>query len=157
LIVVLALVGGLAVLVAGAALGRSAGAERRRALGGVVAELATARIEAMRRGAAAVAEVRCGEGAVWFEAGSRRAEWPAKGLTLSDEAGRVLLPARVRFEASGRCDARRWDVHRVAPESGGGSGGRIAWIEFDPISGAVRLGGLQGEKGPRAGVTEVVR
>lgn len=155
-ILVVALVGGIAVLVLSGVVGRSVGAERRRAVGGLVAELTTARVEAMRSGAAVAAEARCAGGRLLFAAGDRRAEWRAPGVLLTDDSGRVLDPARVRFQPSGRADARGWGVMVREEASATGAAGRMCRIEFDPVSGAAMVR-REGE-GSRAGlVEEVVR
>jgi hypothetical protein len=155
-ILVVALVGGIAVLVLSGVVGRSVGAERRRAVGGLIAELTTARVEAMRSGAAVDAEARCAEGTLRYEAGDRRAEWRAPGVLLADGSGRVLDPARVRFQPSGRADVLGWGVFVKDEASASSAAGRMWRIEFDPVSGAAMLR-REGEASRAGLVEEVIR
>lgn len=155
-ILVVALIGGIAVLVLSGVVGRSEGSERRRAVGGLIAELATARVEAMRSGEAVSAEARCVKGRLLFTAGGRRAEWRAPGLLLADESGKVLELARVRFQPSGRVDVRGWGVMVKDEASATSAAGRMWRIEFDPISGAAMLR-REGEASRSGQVEEVIR
>lgn len=153
LILVVVLIGGISALVVSALVGRSAGAERRRAAGNLVAALATSRVDAMRTGAAVTVEARCAEGKLTFAVGDRVTEWPARGLEIADVAGAPLRPARVRFQPSGRCDAQTWllVVENAAQPA---VAGRMWRVEFDPVSGAASLR-REGDP-PRVGVVEEI-
>ncbi len=153
-ILVVVLVGGIAGVIAVGLAGRSVGAERRRAVGGLVAELATARVEAMRTGRPVEAEAWVREGRLEFESGDRRTGWPVRRLGFVDERGRILERVGVRYQASGRADVRRWGL--VDPgESARAAAGRIGWIEFDAVSGAAFLR-REGEL-PANAVQEIAR
>lgn len=153
LIIVVVLIGGIAAVVAGSLVGRSLGAERRRAVGELVAGLATARVEAIRSGRAVSAEAEFDGVQLKLDVEGRSTHWPARGLRLMDDSGRRLERSRVRFQASGRADAREWII-AAEPASIGGSPGRIWRIEFDPVSGAAML--RNQDEPSRAGVVEEV-
>ncbi|MBL8746471.1 MAG: hypothetical protein JNK58_08970 [Phycisphaerae bacterium] len=153
MILVIVLVGGISGLVITAFAGRSVGAERRRAAGELVAALATARVDAMRTGRPVLVEARCRDDRLRLSIGEREMNWPARGLALADSFGRPLEPARVRFLPSGRCDAQAW-VLLVRDAARADSAGRMARVEFDPVSGAASLR-REGDP-PRVGVVEEI-
>lgn len=138
LILVIVLVGLVAAVIASAMLGRSAGADRRRAVGWLVAELTTARIEAMRTSQPVVAWIESDGDRLALTIGDRRDHRPAKGLWLADEKGQPLTGARVRFQPSGRAEGRSIMLSVRQGEAWEESGGRMGSIEFDPVSGAVQ-------------------
>jgi len=146
LIVTLALVGLLAGIVS-VGLGRfGASAERSAAMRGVVGALAAARIEAMRTSKAHSVRVLVSAQSVEAEtagAQARRRRWPASGLRLVDESGRVKAEVTAEFDSAGRTREREWRVEEGGPSANPGSAGnggvRIWRIEFDPISGAPGL------------------
>ena len=122
----------------------SGSARARRGLGALVMHLREARADAMmtREGAGVVLHGagsghEPGEMVVAREGGERGDRAVDLGnLGVVDASGVWADEVRVRFDASGRSDARGW---RFAERVGSRSG-RIVWlIVFDPVSGEARL------------------
>ncbi len=145
LIVVLAIAGMLAGVVA-LGIGRgSQTRDQRNAITHLASELQLARVEAMKHGEAVGVTIRATETALECDYADLSRRFTCSGLVISqidneptplhepDEGmmGRV----EVVFEPDGRTRRRM-----IAFASGGGSDTLLPRIEFDPISGAIELG-----------------
>lgn len=167
LVVVLALLGLIAALVAGSVGAGSDRAARRDALRSLVTLLTTQRLECLRGarsgGLSVTAEGTILDVSTAIEPGGPGAVPPvrqlrAPGMVMYDSTGAAARRLEARFDAWGRTPERRWmflmpvlpgasaDRGR-APEPAPGRldpdrpvpADRIWLIEFDPVSGAARL------------------
>lgn len=166
LLVVVALLGLTAALVA-ASLGRSsAAAKQRDAVQGLVSALNAARLEAMRsqKSLEALCSVDGETGKLVLRAGDRERSWDSGGLAptagrfdpVADEGVRrervasaerdelantgVSGPVRVLFDTGGRAGTAAWRLAALEGSERSGDArpvGRTIWVlRFDPVSGS---------------------
>ena len=129
LLVVLALLGMVAALVAPGVVRMSLGDPRNTDVSELSDTLAGARLDALRRSTSTVVTLRVAEGgltAQWGDDARAWADWP---LAIVDEGQRVFDSAQVRFSATGRADRR--EIRLLEADTG-----RMWRIEFAVASGA---------------------
>jgi prepilin-type N-terminal cleavage/methylation domain-containing protein len=128
LLIVLALLGMIAALVAPAALRMSLGDPRDTDVAKLTESLAAARLDALREGASAVVRLEGKNGELAASWTDQRIEWSEWRLTIVDDTERAMDTLQMRFAATGRADRR--DIRLLEPDTG-----RMWRIEFDPVSG----------------------
>ena len=141
LIIVLAIMGMLAGVVA-VGVGRSSGIRHQRdAITNIASQLQLARVEAMKRGEQIEATITLNESGIGCGFAGREHEFPCAGLEIAAVDGQEppegwdVEGVRILFEADGRTRSRV-----IAFAGAGGSDTLLPHIEFDPISGAIELG-----------------
>jgi len=128
LLIVLALLGMIAALVAPAALRMSLGDPRDTDVSELTNALAAARLDALREGASAHVLIEKKDSdltATWTD---QRIQWSDWRLTILGNADGALEELQLRFAATGRADRR--EIRLMEADTG-----RMWRIEFDPVSG----------------------
>lgn len=152
-VLVVAVLGIVAGLVAVRIASTGAGASECEVLRQIAGTLNAARIDAMRRGAERSVVLRVNGEDLVIERDEKVRVWEGLGarVRMTDDRGALLDERRAVFNSWGRTDERAW---RFLANGGTGASGRMWVVRFDAVSGEARVVDADEDREEWEGVTD---